>query len=43
MISPDLLTLFPADQDSLGKKASDLVGDDLTVKAAKARASKARR
>lgn len=30
-MSPDLLTLFPADQDLLGKKASDLVGNDLTV------------
>ena len=31
MISPDLLTLFPADQDLLGEKASDLVGDDIKV------------
>ena len=31
MISPDILTLFPASQDLLGKQASDLVGDDLRV------------
>lgn len=31
MISPDILTLFPAGQDLLGKKASELVGDDLVV------------
>lgn len=33
MISSDLLTLFPADQSLLGKKVSDLVGDDLAVRA----------
>lgn len=31
MIAPDLLTLFPADQELLGKSVSDMVGDDLIV------------
>ena len=31
MISPDLVELFPAGQDLLGKTAGDLVGEDLTV------------
>lgn len=31
MISPDILTLFPADQDLLGKRVSDLVDEDLRV------------
>lgn len=31
MISPDLVALFPAGQDLLGKTAGDLVGEDLTV------------
>ena len=33
MISSDLLTLFPADQSLLGKTVSDLVGNDLAVRA----------
>lgn len=31
MISPDIMTLFPAGQDLLGKKTSELVGNDLKV------------
>lgn len=31
MIGPDILTLFPAGQDLLGKQAGELVGEDLTV------------
>lgn len=33
MIGSDTLTLFPASQTLLGKQVSDLVGDDLAVKA----------
>ena len=33
MIGSDTLTLFPGSQTLLGKQVSDLVGDDLTVKA----------
>ena len=33
MIGPDILTLFPSSQALLGKQVSDLVGDDLAVKA----------
>ena len=33
MIGSDTLTLFPASQTLLGKQISDLVGDDLAVKA----------
>ena len=33
MIGSDTLTLFPGSQTLLGKQVSELVGDDLTVKA----------
>nr|DAY25945.1 MAG TPA: hypothetical protein [Caudoviricetes sp.] len=33
MIGSDTLTLFPGSQTPLGKQVSELVGDDLTVKA----------
>ena len=33
MIGTDTLTLFPASQSLLGKQVSDLVGEDLAVKA----------
>lgn len=33
MIGSDTLTLYPASQTLLGKKVSELVGDDLAVKA----------
>lgn len=33
MIGSDILTLFPSSQTLLGKQVSDLVGDDLAVKA----------
>ena len=33
MIGSDTLTLFPGSQTILGKQVSELVGDDLTVKA----------
>ena len=33
MIGSDTLTLFPSSQTLLGKQVSELVGDDLTVKA----------
>ena len=33
MIGSDTLTFFPGSQTLLGKQVSELVGDDLTVKA----------
>ena len=33
MIGSDTLTIFPGSQTPLGKQVSELVGDDLTVKA----------
>ncbi len=33
MIGSDILTLFPASQTLLGKQVSEMVGDDLAVKA----------